>query len=104
LKLLKCKYTPIEGLSTNQGDFMIYERTEDPNIIKEIKTIESEIHLDKLEAAIRKLQEQIRSIPRPKEEPDQETLDYWNEMTLPSLELENELREKEELLEQLRGL
>lgn len=83
---------------------MIYEKTEDPNIIKKIKTIESEIHLDKLEAAIRKLQEQIRNIPRPKEKPDQETLNYWNEVASSSLELEDELREKEELLEQLREL
>ena len=83
---------------------MIYEKTEDPNIIKKIKTIESEIHLDKLEAAIRRLQEQIRNIPKPKKEPDQETLNYWNEIASSSLRLENELREKEELLEQLREL
>jgi len=83
---------------------MVYEKTEDPNIIKKIETIESEIHLDKLEAAIRKLQEQIRNTPKPKSEPDQETLNYWNEMASLSLELESKLREKEELLEQLREL
>lgn len=86
---------------------MKYEKTDNPNVVKEVKVIGREIHLDKLEAEIKELQEQLKNIPKPKEKPDQETLDFWNEMMLPSFnkeELEEELREKEELLERLKGL
>ena len=73
-----------------------YKKTSNPNIIKKIGTIESEIHLDKLEKQIQDLKAQLDNIPEPKTEPDQETLDFWNEMMIPprNEELEKELREK----------
>lgn len=42
---------------------MKYEKTEDPNIIKQIETVESEIYLDKLEKQIVALEKQINGIP-----------------------------------------
>ena len=84
-----------------------YKKTSNPNVIKKIETIESEIRLDELEKQIQDLKAQLDNIPEPKTEPDQETLDFWNEMMLPPLrkeELEEELREKEELLKKLKRL
>lgn len=83
-----------------------YERI-DENRVKRIEIYESEIRLDELEAEIENLRERIENLPKLKTEPDQETLDFWNEMMItPSIkeELEEELREKEELLKQLKGL
>lgn len=57
---------------------MKYSLTNDPNIIKQIETVESEIHLDKLERQISDLEAQIKSMPKEKTEPDQETLELWN--------------------------
>jgi len=84
-----------------------YKKTNNPNIIKKIETIESEIRLDELEKQIQDLKAQLDNIPEPKTEPDQETLDFWNEMMLPPPRkeaLEEELREKEELLKKLKRL
>jgi len=84
-----------------------YKKTSNPNVIKKIETIESEIRLDELEKQIQDLKAQLDNIPEPKTEPDQETLDFWDEMMLPPLrkeELEEELREKEELLKKLKRL
>lgn len=86
---------------------MIYEKTEDPNIVRQIKTVVSRIYLDKLEGQILKIRAQLNSIPEAKTEPDQETLDFWNEMVALPLnreELEGKLRKKERLLELLREL
>jgi len=86
---------------------MDYEKTEDPNVIKKIETVKSEIHLVKLEADIKNLQKQIKNYPNPKEKPDQETLDFWNDMMVSSSDkekLEEELKKKEELLKQLKRL
>lgn len=80
-----------------------YKKTANPNIILKIETIESEIYLDKLQADIDTLQEQMSSIPKPKETPDQETLDCWNERNLMSFDTE-ELDEKKTLLKTLTEL
>lgn len=85
---------------------MKYEKTEDPNIIKKIETIESEIYLDKLQEDINSLQIQLDSIPKPKEKPDQETLDCYNMeiemMNDPMIEVS--LKDKKELLNKLKSL
>jgi len=83
-----------------------YKKTNNPNIIKKIETIESEIRLDELEKQIQDLKAQLDNIPEPKTEPDQETLDFWNEM-MPLANIEDikiELKEKEKLLAQLKKL
>jgi len=79
---------------------MIYEKTDDPNIIKQIETYSNEIDIDKLEAEIKDLEQQIEDAPKPKTKPDQETLDYYNaEIEMRNnLMLEEQLIEKKELL------
>jgi len=83
-----------------------YKKTDNPNIIKKIEIIENEIHLDKLEKEISELKAQLDNMPKPKTKPDQETLDYWNEMHIREdrEELERQLKEKEGLLKQLKVL
>lgn len=85
---------------------MKYETTEDSNIIKEIRTVESDIHIDELEKQIKELVEQIKNIPKSKIEPDQETLEFWNEMNIGNSkdELEETLIKKEEFLKKIKGL
>lgn len=86
---------------------MKYQKTKDKNIINKINIIKTEIHIDKLEIEIADLKEQIKSIPKTKEKPDVETLDYFNaeiEMRNESEQLETELRIKENLLSELRNL
>ena len=83
-----------------------YKKTSNPNVIKKIEKIESEIRLDELEKQIQDLKAQLDNIPEPKTEPDQETLDFWNEM-MPLANIEDikiELKEKEKLLAQLKKL
>ena len=83
-----------------------YKKTSNPNVIKKIETIESEIRLDELEKQIQDLKAQLDNILEPKTEPDQETLDFWNEM-MPLANIEDikiELKEKEKLLAQLKKL
>lgn len=82
---------------------MKYETTKDPNIIKQIETVESEIFIDKLEAEVKNLQEQADNMPKPKTKPDQETLDCWNEMNVMPID-ETELKEKQDLLKVLKDL
>ena len=78
---------------------------QDPNvIIGQLGDIASYAAEESVIDELKELREQIRNTPKPKKEPDQETLNYWNEIASSSLRLENELREKEELLEQLREL
>ncbi|HUU40970.1 MAG TPA: hypothetical protein VMW42_08520 [Desulfatiglandales bacterium] len=77
-----------------------YETTSDPNIIKEIETVKSEIHLDKLQAQSDSLKAEIAALPELKTKPDQETLDLWN-AGIPEgkkEELETQLAEKEALM------
>lgn len=85
---------------------MKYERTKNPNIIKKIETIESEIHLDILAEQVKKLEDEIKSIPEPKEKPDDETLEFFNmhNMGFNKEELTRDLKEKKDLLERLKGL
>lgn len=83
-----------------------YKKTNDPNVIKKIVITESEIRLDELEKEILEIKAQQNNTLKVKTEPDQETLDFWNEM-LPLTDIEHaerELREKEKLLEQLKKL
>lgn len=65
-----------------------------------------EIYLDKLQANITALQEQIDNIPEEKTEPDQETLDFWNENNLIGTKemLEADLNTKKNFLEYLNNL
>jgi len=85
---------------------MKYEKTEDPNIIRQIKTVVSEIYLDKLGEQILELRAQLSSIPEAKTKPDQETLDFWNALNVreDKEDLEKLLKEKEDLLKQLEEL
>ena len=86
---------------------MRYEKTEDPNIIKQIEVVESEIYLDKLEKQVTELETEISSLPKPKTKPDQETLACYNEhidMLDDKEGLENNLREKKNLLNELKSL
>ena len=81
-----------------------YEKTKDKNIIKKVETNDSYIHLDKLQKEIDNLQSEINDIPKPKTKPDQETLDFWNDMR-PSTnidDLKGELIEKQKLFNQLK--
>lgn len=83
-----------------------YKKTNNPNIIKKIEIIESEIHLDKLEKQISELKAQLDNTPKPKTKPDQETLDYWNSQLemIEREELEKRLKEKQDFLKMLKGL
>lgn len=84
---------------------MKYEKTDDPNIIKKIQTMEGFIHLDELETEIKNLESQINDRPKPKTKPDQETLDCYNmEIEMQDPMLEEELKEKKELLNTLKSL
>ena len=78
-----------------------YEKTEDPNIVKEIESVEADIHLDKLQKEINDLKTEISSLPEPKTKPDEETLEFWNEMNVNPLKVEAEgrLQEKEDLMD-----
>ena len=83
-----------------------YEKTEDPNVFKEIKTIERELFLDELQKKIDDLNLKIESIPGIKEKPDQETLDLWNAQgfDLDREFLEEEKEKKQLLLNNLKEL
>ncbi|MCW7076383.1 MAG: hypothetical protein OCU18_03715 [Candidatus Syntrophoarchaeum sp.] len=86
---------------------MEYIKTDIPDIIKKIETVESEIHISKMETEIAGLKSQLGNIPEPKKEPDQETLEFWNRMNSELFnkeELMEELAEKEQLLAQLKAL
>ena len=77
-----------------------YERI-DENRIKEIKTVESEIYIDKLKKDIKELQRQINLAPKLKTEPDKETLDFWNAHIEDINPLKEELRKKQKILSNL---
>jgi len=69
-----------------------YEKTDDPNIVKQIKTVTSEIHLDKLEKDIADLETELKDMP--------------DEIVLPTdkVEQEAELKRKKGFLKKLRVL
>ena len=69
-----------------------YEKTDDPNIVKQIKTVTSEIHLDKLEKDIADLETELKDMP--------------DEIVLPTdkVEQEAELKRKKEFLKKLKIL
>lgn len=84
-----------------------YHKTDDPNIFVKSHTSESFIHLDKLIGDIEAIQRQIADLPKPKTEPDQETLDCYNmemEMHGEKEMFEMELKEKQDLLAELGKL
>lgn len=88
---------------------MKYEKTEDPNIIKQIETVESEIHLDKLEKQIADLENQIKNLPELveiKDYPDdvKAAIEEHNRMIPDKTKLEAQLKEKQELLTLLTRL
>ena len=65
-----------------------YEKTPDPNTFKEIRTTESEIYLDSLQAQIDELNHLISTFPNKKVPPIGATLDvieaieFWNVMNI----------------------
>jgi len=69
-----------------------YEKTDDKNIIKQIETVTSEIHIDKLEKDIAELEEKLKNMP--------------DEIILPTdkVEQEAELKRKKEFLKKLKIL
>lgn len=84
-----------------------YRKTLDPNVFVREDTSESFIHLDKLEAKIEVVQQQINDSPDPKTKPDQETLDYYNMeigMHGDKEMLEAELKEKKDLRDELKSI
>ena len=87
---------------------MEYTKTKDPNIIKQTETVESEIHLDKLEKQVADLETQIINTPTliEKGEYPKEVLALIDEhnMMIDKTELEAELKKKKDLLTELKGL
>ena len=84
-----------------------YEKTDDVNIIKEVRTVIKEIRIDDIETDIAKLQSQLDNMPMPKTEPDQETLAYYNgniEMEFRKEDIKTVLKEKQDLLKELISL
>ena len=78
-----------------------YEKTVDPNVVAEVREVRTEIHLDKLTRQIRDLETQLAAVPEPKTEPDQETLEFWNDHQARALDAEGlqaRIRQKKELL------
>lgn len=65
---------------------MRYEKTNDPNVVKQIETVENEIYLDKLRVAIAKTEVDIESYKPKKECPEnasdemREVYDFYNVM------------------------
>ena len=101
---------------------MKYETTKDPNIIKQIETVESEIYLDKLEKQVADLETQISNTPTliekgkyPKEvlalidEHNMMSEIYLDKLEkqvadIDKTELEAKLKKKKDLLTELKGL
>lgn len=84
-----------------------YEKTGDPNIVKEVTEVKVDIHLDRLREEIADLEAMIADLPNAKTKPDQETLDYWNEMNdmaHAKSDMEAQLKEKQALLKTLEGI
>lgn len=82
-----------------------YEKTDDKNVVKKILVVESEIRLDVLRKEIEDLERQIEEAPKPKEKPDEETLEFWNAMNaVPIDDLIGRLEEKQEFLRKLEEL
>ena len=87
---------------------MAWIKLDDNTYAKEASPDPSEIvHLDTLQGEINNLQTQIDSVPAGKTVPDQETLDFWN-MENPFIMdkevLNQQLSEKQKLLNELKGL
>jgi len=69
-----------------------YEKTKNPNIVKQIEIVENEVHIDKLEKDIAELEEKLKNMPE--------------EIILPTdkVEQEAELKRKKEFLKKLKVL
>ena len=87
---------------------MAWIKLDDNTYAKEASPDPSEIvHLDTLQGEIDNLQTQIDSVPIEKTVPDQETLDFWNIENPFSMDkemLNQQLSEKQKLLDELKGL
>jgi len=84
-----------------------YEKTKDPNIIRQTESVQSEIHLDKLEAQIKALEAQLITKPIEKADypPDVcKLIDLHNARFPIRQDVEAELTERRELLGMLRKL
>lgn len=84
-----------------------YRKTNDPNIFIKADTRESNIRLSDIRRDIDNLIAMISNLPVAKMEPDQETLDFWNEMRVGMAEkadLERQRDEKVALRELLEAL
>ena len=89
-------------------DKATYKKTDNPNIIKQTETVESEIHIDKLEEHITDLETQIASTPQLIETgnyPD-EILALINEHNsiIDNTELQKEIDSKKSLLNEMKKL
>lgn len=92
-------------ITSNLDVAVRYEKTADPNIIKRIETVETEIHLDKLEKQVSALEAEIAAVPAAKTKPDQETLEFWNGHVRPGMsEIAADLDRKAGLLRELKSL
>lgn len=89
-----------------------YEKTPDPNIIKQTEAVVSEIHLDKLHKQIDDLTTQIENIHEPivcpKDASDEiiAAVEFWNQMNAHTDRgtLEAERKEKQDLIDMLKKL
>ena len=85
-----------------------YEKTDDPNIIMQIETVASEIHLNKLEKQIAELETHIANTPKKIKTgkyPDEVlTLIAEHNAMVDTTELKKSLDEKKNLLNTLKGL
>lgn len=89
-----------------KGGETLYEKAKDKNIVYQFKLDKQEIHLDILQEQIVELNSEIDSISKPKNKPDKETMDFWNEFNtgLNKEDLEEERDEKQNLLDLLNNL
>ncbi len=91
--------------SQRQINKKAYWKTDNPNVVVETWTASGEIHLDKLQKRIEKLEMQIAGAHSPREYPPgadestREAIDFWNSMNVLDVEeLEGELAEKKSLM------
>ena len=84
-----------------------YEATDDPNVFMKLTIRDSMVSLVALQKEIETLSTLIEGLPRPKTEPDQETLEFWNAMQVDQIEREGLLKQRDEkarLIEQLEAI
>ena len=89
-----------------EKDEIIYEKTDNPNIIKRIRLVEDEIYIDTLEKQIMFLNNKIDNLSFKKDTADKETLDFWNSFVAGEerTKLEEEIARITVLIEELKAL